>query len=74
MIQLRFLSKANIGEWVIYRKGTDEQERGRIKGFNHESIFVVYKCNNEWHRFQDFTAAATDPADLTFENAATSLG
>lgn len=68
MIQLKYLSKANIGEWVTYRGQVGEVERGRIKSWNEENIFVVYKCNNEWHRFDDFTGVATDPNDLTLDS------
>ncbi|GAH13959.1 unnamed protein product, partial [marine sediment metagenome] len=29
-------------------------------------IFVVYKCNNQWNRFQEFTSVATLPELLYF--------
>jgi hypothetical protein len=75
MIQLRFLSKNNIGEWVIYRdKGSDKTERGRIKSWNSEYIFVVYGQASQQRNWQDYTGLSTDPADLTFENAATDQG
>lgn len=43
-----------------------EIETGKIKSRNDRAVFVVYRCNNEWNRFSEFTAAATDPSDLTF--------
>jgi hypothetical protein len=67
MIQINELGPQHVGRWVEYRDpGTGETGRGRIKSWNAWSVFVVYRCNNEWHRFTEFTAAATDPADLTF--------
>jgi len=72
MIQIRELTEEDKGRWVIYKpyhaKDNPEQwERGKLKSWNSDIIFVVYKCNNEWHRYQDFTGAATYPEDLEFE-------
>lgn len=66
MIDLTQLTKKDVGKWVEYHGRGGEVEHGRIKSWNDEFIFVVYRCNNEWDRFQDFTAAATDPKDLIF--------
>lgn len=66
MIDLTQLAKKDVGRWVGYARREGGVERGRIKSWNDEFIFVVYRCNNEWHRFQDFTAAATNPEDLIF--------
>ncbi len=66
MIKLEKLTDKDIGRWVIYSGSGGEVEIGRIKGWNGKYIFVVYKCNNEWSRFQDFTAAATRPIALRF--------
>ena len=66
MIDLAQLEKSNIGDWVEYRGGAGEVERGRLKGWNDKFIFVVYKCGGEWERFQDFTGVATSPKDLRF--------
>jgi hypothetical protein len=65
MITLEKLSYKDIGRWVIYNDGF-KQEKGRIKSWNDEFIFVVYKCNEEWDRFQDYTGCATNPEDLGF--------
>ena len=27
-------------------------------------VFVVYNCGGEWHNFQNYTAANTNPNDL----------
>lgn len=67
MIEIKKLNEDSYGRWVEYTsKGGDKIERGRIKSWNEKYIFVVYACNDEWERFYDFTAAATDPEDLKF--------
>lgn len=66
MIDLAKLTKNDIGKWVEYNGCYGEKERGRLKGWNEEIIFVVYKCSGEWKRFQDFTGQATRPEDLHF--------
>ena len=66
MIDLAKLTKEDIGRWVEYRGTGGEVERGRLKGWNEQFIFVVYKCAGEWNRFQDFTGVATKPTDLSF--------
>jgi len=65
MIDLASLFKEDIGRWVLYDDGF-KKEKGRIKSWNAEFIFVVYKCAGEWERFQDFTGCATNPEDLRF--------
>ena len=60
------LKESDIGQWVQYESYNRNIEQGRIKSWNETFIFVVYKCNNEWDRFQDFTAQATNPNDLAF--------
>ena len=60
------LCNDDVGRWVVYTDATGEQEKGRIKSFNSRYIFVVYKCDNQWDRFLDFTGCATDPEDLVF--------
>jgi hypothetical protein len=66
MIHIKELGPKDVGKWVEYRGATGETERGRIKSWNDRFVFVVYRCNGEWNRFKDFTAAATNPSDLTF--------
>jgi hypothetical protein len=64
-ITISNLNKSDIGRWVVYNGGFGE-EKGRIKTWNEEYVFVVYKCDNQWDRYQDFTAAATRPEQLDF--------
>ena len=66
MINIAELTKKDIGRWVLYEGHAGEEEKGRIKSWNDKYIFVVYKCNHEWDRFQDFTGAATNPIQLRF--------
>ena len=63
MIEIESLTEKDIGRWVKYWP-TDE--RGRIKSWNSKWVFVVYKCDNEWERFQNYTGCASKPSDLTF--------
>jgi putative NIF3 family GTP cyclohydrolase 1 type 2 len=67
MINIEELTQKDIGRWVEYNTGLPiETETGRVKSWNDTYIFVVYKCDQQWERFQDFTGAATDPQDLKF--------
>jgi len=66
MIDISKLGKKDIGRFVEYRSFGYKNEKGRIKSWNEKFIFVVYKCDNQWRRFQDFTAAATRPENLYF--------
>ncbi len=66
MIDIAKLDKADVGKWVEYRSGIPNKipEKGKIKSWNDKFIFVVYKCDNNWDRFQDYTGCATEPKDL----------
>jgi len=44
----------------------NKTEKGRIKSWNKINIFVVYKCDGNWDKFEDYTSCATDPEDLNF--------
>jgi hypothetical protein len=67
-INLLALVPSDVGRWVVYTNGVGETEMGRIKGWNHRVVFVVYKTDDQWNRYQDFTVAATDPKDLNWLN------
>jgi hypothetical protein len=63
MIELYKLTQADIGKWVYYKvNGTI----GRIKSWNKRWIFVVYKCDKRWDRYQMYTGCATNPRELEF--------
>lgn len=73
MIDITTLTQEDVGKWVIYKpfhakEDPDQWEEGKLKSWNDVNMFVVYHCNNEWNRFQDFTGAATDPADLDWKS------
>jgi hypothetical protein len=67
MIEIKDLDESDIGKWVVYGGFTGSfNERGKIKSWNSSFIFVVYKCDNNWNNFQNYTAEATDPDELNF--------
>lgn len=66
MINVFDLEKEDVGRWVEYTAPHGAKEEGRIKSWNEFFVFVVYKCAGNWSRFQDYTACATKPEDLTF--------
>lgn len=68
MIDIKQLTNEDIGRWVVYTPTAGDPEKGRIKSWNDKFVFVVYKCDFQWDRFQDFTGCATDPEDLEFVN------
>jgi hypothetical protein len=57
------LDDSDMGKWVHY---WPRDKYGRIKSWNDEWIFVVYKCDKDWDNFQNYTAVATNPKDLQF--------
>lgn len=65
-IDIAQLGKGDIGRWVWYKPTVGPMEKGRVKSWNSEFVFIVYKCNGEWDRFKDFTGAATGPEDFEF--------
>jgi len=67
MIKLDELKEEDVGRHVIYIDSTGEKTFGRIKYWNHKWIFVVYKCDNNWNNYQNYTAASTDPNNLVWE-------
>lgn len=69
-MKIKNLSSADIGREVWYTPGYKEPEVGVLKSWNDKYIFVVYTGNNDDKRknWQNYTAAATNPEELTFEN------
>jgi len=66
MIHINLLSEADRGRWVIYSALSLHSERGRIKDWTDQLVYVVYQCDDQWDRFEEYTAAATDPENLDF--------
>ncbi len=67
-MDIQALTKQDIGRYVRYKPSVGSEETGRIKSWNKKWIFVVYKCDNNWNHFRDYTGCATKPEDLTFED------
>jgi len=59
-------SELAVGRWVYYTGGYGANQKGRIKHFNGDWVFVVYKCAGDWNNFQDYTAARTHRKYLIF--------
>lgn len=68
MIDIKSITKDDIGKWVKYTNFS-KTEIGKIKSWNDKFIFVVYSCAGNWNKFEDYTAAATSPEDLVFSKA-----
>ena len=65
MIDINNLTIEDVGKSVIYDNGF-KKETGKIKSWNENWIFVVYRCNNYWYNYSDYTGCATNPRDLEF--------
>lgn len=66
MIDIAKLKREDIGRWVLYTAPHGAKEKGRLKGWGTNFIFVVYNCAGEWDNYRNYTSAATDPKDLRF--------
>lgn len=55
-----------IGDKVTYTPEYGEYEKGIIKSFSDSGFiaFVVYKCDNDWKNYQNYTGASTNIEDL----------
>lgn len=65
-IGIQQLKQSDIGRRVLYVPQHGNSEAGRIKSWNDKFIFVVYKCDEDWDNYQNYTAAGTKPEDLRF--------
>lgn len=52
------------GDSVTYCPAYGAKEKGVVKEVREDIAFVVYKCNGEWHRYEEYTGAATNISDL----------
>jgi hypothetical protein len=67
MIEIASLTDADRGRWVVYNAVPGHIERGRIKSWADQFIYVVFRCpDDQWDTFEDYTAAPTRPEDLEF--------
>ena len=60
------LTEDDIGRWVEHIGYNNVPIQGRIKSWNDKWIFVVYKCDDKWSDFQNYTGCATKPSHLIF--------
>lgn len=59
-------SELAVGRWVYYTGGYGPNQKGRIKHWRGDWVFVVYKCGDDWNNYQDYTAARTNRKYLIF--------
>ena len=54
------------GDKVTYTSPHGTKENGIIKNFNDSRtyVWVVYKCNNDWDNYQNYTGQCTNILDL----------
>lgn len=53
------------GDSVRYCPSHGGEEKGVVKSVDDKGFcFVVYNCGGEWHKYEDYTAARTNPNDL----------
>jgi hypothetical protein len=61
------LGPTDIGRQVVYGDPFGVRgEYGRLKTWNEHYVFVVFKCDGNWDRYQDYTAQSCDPRDVRF--------
>lgn len=55
-----------VGDKVTYTPSHGDREYGVIKSIAEDlDLFIVYKCNDDWANYRDYTACKTDIADVT---------
>jgi len=63
MIEIKKLTKADCGSWVIYNDGIGFPEQGKIKSWNNKYIFVVFNAGFD---YRNYTGQACNPNNLFF--------
>jgi hypothetical protein len=60
------MNKADIrvGQSVHYAPEHGLKENGVVKSITDSTVFVVYNCGGEWHRYMEFTGCSTNHIDL----------
>lgn len=70
--EIDILSPKDIWKKVVYKAFCvwENEEEWVIKNFNNKRkvAFVVYKCNNDWSNYQNYTWCPTNYCDLHFKN------
>lgn len=65
MIDITKLVSKDIGRWVEL---TGKAQKGRIKFFTASFIFVVFDCEDNWNKYNEYVAIPVNPDSLTFLN------
>lgn len=54
-------TEKDIGRFVVFKRNTIEEERGRIKRLSsqEQSVHVVYKCDGNWNAYENYTSEST---------------
>lgn len=52
------------GDNVTYFPKHGDPQRGIVKEARDDIAFVVYHCNGEWNRYENYTGQATNISDL----------
>jgi hypothetical protein len=47
------------GDYVHYWPGYGKPENGRVKHITPHAMFIVFKCNDEWQHYKDYTGQNT---------------
>jgi hypothetical protein len=67
MIEIKELTHADMGRWVVFDDNEGKVQSGRLKSWGIRSIFVVFSCNNAWDHYDSYTSVSCDPSFLTFK-------
>lgn len=58
------IEQFNPGDYVTYFF-KEKKERGIVKTVRDDgTVFVVYKCNDDWENYRNYTGVNTDPVYL----------
>jgi hypothetical protein len=52
------------GDKVHYTAPHGAKENGKIKSIGDDYAFVVFHCNNEWDKYEDYTGQKTELSQL----------
>lgn len=62
--------KNDIWKFVTYTAthSAGETERWKLKAYNNltNTAYVVFKCNNKWESFQNYTSEACSYSELSY--------
>jgi len=66
MLKINQLKLTDRGRFVRFLDNYGQEELGRIKNWSKKHVFVVFNCDQKWDLYQDFTAVAVLPDQLSF--------